>query len=187
MIRSIVVAASRNDVIGYRGALPWHIPEDLRRFRQLTMGHPVIVGRLTYDSIVNQLGRPLPGRTSIVISSQAQVGSSGQQIWVPSVASAISKAQELEARGLGSEVFIIGGASVYQQTLSIVDKVYLTRVHEDVSGDSVMPTGWLTGFRLVDREDSAEESAQEYSFLEYNRELLSWVFIAWKITEPQSS
>ena len=173
-IVSLIVAASQNDVIGAAGGLPWHIPEDMRRFRQLTTGHAVVLGRLTHESIVARLGRPLPGRTSVVLSSraarqaaqaaQAEAAAEGVS-WAGSLAAAMAAARAAEPAG---EVFVLGGASVYEQALPEIDRVYLTRVHREVSGDTAMPPGWLDGFTLVSREDRPGADGG-YSFLEYER------------------
>ena len=170
MITSLVVAASRNDVIGRGESLPWDIPEDLRHFKKLTAGHPVILGRVTFDSILKRLGRPLPNRMSIVISS-----SSGEQadnvLWAASLESGISIARELEARGAGTEVFVAGGASVYRQALPFVDKIYLTRVHREIAGDARMPSDWLQGYALTARADFPGPGSDCIcSFLEYKQE-----------------
>ncbi len=170
MITSLIVAASRNDVIGHGASLPWHLPEDLRHFKRLTVGHPVILGRVTHDSILKRLGRPLPDRTSIVISSRC-----GEQadnvMWTGSLDSAISAARDVAARAGDSEIFVIGGASVYRQALPFIDKIYLTRVHREVTGDACLPPGWLRGFVLtaqVDRPGTGSDCV--YSFLEYEKE-----------------
>ena len=171
---SLIVAAAENDVIGAAGALPWHLPEDLRRFRRLTTGHAVVLGRVTHESIVARLGRALPGRTSVVVSSRGAGGprAGGEVAWAGSVAAALAAAREAEARGgmpdPGGEVFVLGGASVYEQALPEVDRVYLTRVHREVAGDTSMPPGWLDGFTLVGR-DERPGAGGGFSFLEYRR------------------
>jgi len=171
MCTSLVVAASRNEVIGRGQDLPWHLPEDLRHFKKLTTGHPVIMGRITHQSIVARLGRPLTGRISVVISSHQNAGSDDAVRWVQSVDSAIAKAREVAGgHAVDSEIFVIGGASVYRQTLKSIDKIYLTRVHHDIDGDSSLPGGWLEGFRLVARDDRPSgPEGYSYSFLEYVR------------------
>ncbi|HEY3979799.1 MAG TPA: dihydrofolate reductase [Streptosporangiaceae bacterium] len=180
MTTSLIVAAAENDVIGAGGALPWHLPEDLRRFRRLTTGHAVVLGRVTHESIVARLGRALPGRTSVVVSSRGAAGAGGggaaddppEVAWAGSVAEAIAAARAAEARGgtpgLGSEVFVLGGASVYEQALPEVDRVYLTRVHREVAGDTSMPAGWLDGFTLAGRDERPGADGG-FSFLEYQR------------------
>jgi dihydrofolate reductase len=192
---SLIVAAAANDVIGAGGALPWHLPEDLRRFRRLTAGHAVVLGRVTHESIVARLGRALPGRTSVVVSSRGAALPGGVSVlggasdgtaevsWAGSVeeamaaareaeAGAAARAAEAEARGdlgaSGGEVFVLGGASVYAQALPEVDRVYLTRVHREVAGDTSMPAGWLDGFTVV-RHDDRPGPDGGFSFLEYER------------------
>jgi dihydrofolate reductase len=171
---SLIVAASSNDVIGAGGALPWHIPEDLRRFRRLTAGHAVVLGRVTHESIVARLGRALPGRTSVVVSSRA-AGGPAEVAWAGSVPAAMAAARAAEGGGAAraadaaaGEVFVLGGASVYEQALPEVDRVYLTRVHREVAGDTSMPAGWLDGFELVSR-DHRPDADGGFSFLEYER------------------
>ena len=190
---SLIVAAAANEVIGAGGALPWHLPEDLRRFRQLTTGHAVVLGRVTHESIVARLGRALPGRTSVVVSSRGMADGAGlggaadgtaEVAWAGSVDEAIAAAHAAEARAAeaggaeagargdlrasGGEVFVLGGASVYAQALPEVDRVYLTRVHREVAGDTSMPAGWLEGFALV-RSDERPGPDGGFSFLEYER------------------
>ena len=181
---SLIVAAAENEVIGAAGALPWHLPEDLRRFRRLTTGHAVVLGRVTHESIVARLGRALPGRTSVVVSSRgaAPTGTGGadgpgggggddgtaEVAWARSLEEAMAAARAAElltAAAGGGEVFVLGGASVYEQALAEVDRVYLTRVHREVAGDTSMPAGWLDGFTLVGRE----QRPGGFSFLDYER------------------
>jgi dihydrofolate reductase len=170
VMTSLIVAAARNDVIGADGALPWYLPEDLRRFKRLTVGHPVVVGRVTHESILTRLGCPLPERTSIVVSSRpaGQAGGPGV-VWTTSLDAALNTAQAAAADQV-DEVFVIGGASVYEQVLPQVDRVYLTRLHRDVDGDTAMPPGWLDGFTLTAREDRPGPDGG-YSFLDYRRDL----------------
>jgi dihydrofolate reductase len=219
MTASLIVAAAANEVIGRGGALPWHLPADLRHFRALTTGHVVVMGRLTHESIVDRLGHPLAGRTSIVISRtmrgpgtelagaahrtgtglagtgrSAGTGLAGTGLADPgrsagtgltgsphstgedrvlvvhSLESALAAAASIGAPAGSDEFFIIGGESVYRQALPAVDKIYLTRVHAEVSGDCRMPDDWLAGFELASREDAADPgSGTRYSFLGYRR------------------
>ena len=170
MIVSLIVAASVNECIGADGALPWYLPGDLRRFRELTTGHVVVMGRLTYQSILNRLGHPLTGRTSVVVSrTLGETGDPAVRV-ARSVPSALALAERLAAAAGDTEFFIIGGASVYGDTLPRADRVYLTRVHDQVAGDRSMPDGWLAGFELAARDDQAGAQApQPYSFLDYRR------------------
>jgi dihydrofolate reductase len=184
VITSLIVAAARNDVIGAGGTLPWYLPEDLRRFKRLTVGHPVVIGRVTHESILTRLGRPLPERTSIVVSSRTAGQAGADVVWATSLDAALNAALDT-ARATAApagtpatadpadpadEIFVIGGASVYEQVLPQVDRVYLTRLHRDVDGDTAMPPGWLDGFTLTAREDRPGPDGG-YSFLDYRRDL----------------
>jgi dihydrofolate reductase len=190
MIISMIVAASENDVIGRDGALPWRLPKDARRFRELTTGHVVVMGRVTYDSIVAALGRPLPDRASIVVTRAGQAPGStaaqepgspgpeaaggppagGQVVWARSLESALDEARRIATAAGDTELFVVGGVSIYCHVLPFADRVYLTRVHHVVEGDRSMPAGWLAGFDLVHREDVTDpKSHLAYSFLDYER------------------
>jgi dihydrofolate reductase len=170
MIVSLVVAASANEVIGADGALPWHLPGDMRRFRELTTGHVVVMGRLTYQSILDRLGHPLAGRTSIVVSrTLGDPGYPGVLV-ARSLPGALGLAGRIAAEAGDAEFFVIGGESVYRDTLPRADRVYLTRVHGEVTGDRSMPDGWLAGFELAARDDEAgAQGPLRYSFLDYHR------------------
>lgn len=126
---SIVVAASQNGVIGRDNQLLWRLPDDLKRFKQLTLGHPIIMGRKTFESI----GKPLPGRTSIIVTRSADYQAEGTLV-VHSLEEAFAAAGELDTE----EVFIIGGGEIYRQALenNSVDHVYLTRIYADSEGDT---------------------------------------------------
>jgi dihydrofolate reductase len=191
VVPAFLVAASDNDVIGAGGDLPWHIPEDMRRFRRMTMGHVVVLGRVTHESIVARLGRSLPGRTSIVISHAAlghamprprtpgqpspppappvSPAPGGPVLVAGSVTDALRLAGELASAAGDREFFIAGGESVYRQALEATGWIYLTRVHQDVAGDRSMPAGWLDGFRLVSREEGISATGIRYEFLDYER------------------
>lgn len=185
----MIVAASENDVIGRDGALPWRLPKDARRFRELTTGHVVVMGRVTYDSIVAALGRPLPDRASVVVTRASQAPgpaagqpgsarpdaagippSDGQVLWAGSLTSALDLAKDVAAAAGDEELFVAGGVSIYCDVLPFADRIYLTRVHHVVEGDRSMPPGWLAGFDLVRREDVTDSKSQlRYSFLDYER------------------
>ncbi len=128
MTISIIVAVAENQVIGYNNQLLWHIKEDLQRFKSLTLGHHIIMGRKTYDSI----GRPLPGRTNVVITRDKNYQADGCMV-VNSLEDALNMAHQ------DSEVFIIGGGDIYRQTLHLVNRIYLTRIHASFSGDTFFP------------------------------------------------
>ena len=125
---SIIVAAAANNIIGADGGLPWRLSEDLRRFKEVTMGKPMIMGRLTFESI----GKALPGRRSIVITGQADYQAAGVDVVTTPEAA-------LKLAGDADEVMIIGGGRVYEQFLPMTDRIYLTRVHTEVDGDTLFP------------------------------------------------
>lgn len=138
-----VVAVAENGVIGKDNKLPWHFSSDLQFFKKLTTGHTVIMGRKTFDSI----GKPLPNRENIVISRASHAPAAGVT-FVTSVAEALKKAQK-------GDTFIIGGASIYQETRGALDGVYLTRIHAAFAGDAFYP-GVPEGFREVSRTSLQE-------------------------------
>ncbi|WP_106396444.1 dihydrofolate reductase [Actinocorallia populi] len=160
----LIVAAAANDVIGRDNALPWHLPEDLRHFRKLTTGNVVVMGRKTYDSIITRLGRPLPDRSTVVLTRDpSEVAPHPDTTVTTTIEEALSAARSLAAPD-GREIFVCGGSSVYAQALPDITKIHLTRVHRDVDGDATMPEGWLTGFTERSRQDHSG-----YSFIEYAR------------------
>lgn len=170
MTVSLLVAAAENDVIGDDGRIPWRMPADLRRFAAMTKGHAVVMGRVTYDSIIGKLGRPLPGRHSVVISRGTGGEPTDAVTWVDSPAAAAEAADSLRERLDQREWFVIGGASVYQQMLTYVDSIHLTRVHAHVPGDTAMPPGWLDGFSPVTAERVIDPAADlSYSFIHLGR------------------
>ena len=130
MIVSLIVAMDENMGIGINNQLPWHLSDDLRRFKTLTMGHHIVMGRKTYESI----GGQLPGRTMIVISHNPEYQAEGI-LFANSLIGAIEQA---EKRG-ENEVFIVGGAEIYAQSLAIADRIYLTQVHTIVDADVFFP------------------------------------------------
>lgn len=138
---SIIVAVARNGVIGDKNTLLWHISEDLRHFKSLTSGHPVVMGRRTFES----LGRPLPNRTNVVISHR--------DIEIPGcrVVHSLDEALALFPSG-EEEVFVIGGAQVYAEALPRADRFYLTRVERDYEGDTRFPAWDPAAWRLVASE-----------------------------------
>ncbi len=145
-----------NRVIGANNALPWHLPEDLKRFRALTMGHHIVMGRKTYES----LGRLLPGRTTVIVTRNHDYKVEGAII-------AHSLEAAVKACHADKEVFIIGGAELYQQALSIVNKVYLTQIHADVTGDAHFPEMNLSAWREIGRESHVTEAGLAYSYVTY--------------------
>jgi dihydrofolate reductase len=161
---TIVVAATDAGVIGVGNDLPWHLPADLKRFKAMTLGHPVVLGRRTHESIVARLGRPLPGRTVIVVTSAPATPDGPAH--APTVPAALELARATPG---GGHVFVAGGAQVYLAALPYTDTVELTRVHADVAGDTVLPDGWLAGFTEVAREPGPAGEALPYTWLTYRR------------------
>lgn len=151
---SIVVAAAENNVIGKDNDLIWHLPADLKHFKRLTMGHPMIMGRKTFEAI----GKPLPGRTSIIITSQQDYTAAGC-IVVHSLEEAIAKGRELD-----EIVSVIGGANVYQQALPHTDKVYLTRVHHSFEGDVYFPELPENEWQVTEQEHHEPDEKNKYSY-----------------------
>ena len=156
---SIIVAMARNRVIGRDGQLPWHIPEDLKRFKQLTMGHHIVMGRKTWDS----LGRLLPGRRHVIVSRQPDYRVPGAQI-VRSLDTAIAACAGDE------EIFIIGGGEIYRQALTLTDRIYLTQVALDAEGDTAFPELQPQNWKEAAREHKVDPaSGIEYVFLTLQR------------------
>jgi dihydrofolate reductase len=157
---ALVVAADEEGGIGRGGGLPWHLPADLKHFRTLTMGKPVIMGRRTWESI----GRPLPGRRNIVVSRQPSVQAPGCEV-VGSLAEALQRVDD------AAEVCIIGGAEIYRLALPLADIIHLTRVHARVEADTFLPPLNPQEWRLRSREEHAadERHAYPYSFITLDR------------------
>ena len=166
----VVAAMTENGVIGRGGEMPWYLPADLARFRALTMGKPIIMGRLTYDS----LGRVLDGRYNIVLSRQRGFRTPGFQApgftVVHSFKDAFSKAREV-ASSSAREIAIIGGASVYEQALPYASHLHLTRVHATIDGDVRFPEVNLDEWHEVSRVERPADARNPYdmSFIELTR------------------
>ena len=157
---SIIVAVATNGVIGRDNKLPWHISTDLKRFKALTTGHTVIMGRKTFDEIGR---KPLPNRTNIVVSRSVLP----DDLFAVSIDAALARIPRTE-----EEAFIIGGAEIIRQTMARAERMYITQVHADVAGDTFMPEfDDVNEWRLVDREDFEADAKNDYpfSFLTYDR------------------
>ena len=157
---SLLVATDERGAIGRDGGLPWHLPNDLKRFKALTMGKPIVMGRKTWASI----GRPLPGRHNIVITRQAGFSAAGATV-------AGSLPQALAAAGDAPEVCVIGGAEIYRLALPHAGLIHLTRIHATVAADTYFPELGEGQWREAGREDHAadEKHAYAYSFIELRR------------------
>jgi dihydrofolate reductase len=130
----IIAAIGKNRALGKNEKLLWHIPDDLKRFKKLTWGHPIIMGRKTFESVVSVLGKPLPGRMNIVVTRDPSWQYDGV-IVMHSLEEGIEKAKELDQQ----EIFIGGGADIYRQALPLVDKLYLTLIDDEKEGDAFFP------------------------------------------------
>jgi len=152
----LIVAMSEDGTIGSKGKIPWHLSEDLRRFKQLTMGHPIIMGRKTYESI----GKPLPGRTNIVLTRTARFTAPSGVLAFGSLEPALDHCRHQHEES----AFIVGGAEVYRQALPFADKLFITEVHQYVNGDTTFPE-----YDHMEWVEVAREDRPEYSFVEYDR------------------
>ncbi len=162
---SIIVAVAENNVIGKDNQLIWRLPADMQFFKDKTMGHCVITGRKNYESIPEKF-RPLAGRTNIVITRQKDYKAPGA-IVVDSIESAISAAKETN----DSEIFIIGGAEIYKQSLAFSDKIYLTKIHHSFEGDTYFPELNLKEWKETNRVKGIvdEKNKYEHDFITYQR------------------
>lgn len=150
---SLVWAMSRNRVIGRNNTLPWRMPADLQHFRRLTTGHHIIMGRKNHEDI----GKPLPGRTNIVLTQQPDYTAPGCLV-VHSIEAALQVARE------DSEVFVIGGAMIYEQTLDLADRLYITEINADIEGDTLFPEFDRSGWTETSREEHAADEKNPYPY-----------------------
>lgn len=164
MILTLVVARAVNGVIGRDGGLPWHLPADLKHFKRLTVGKPVVMGRRTFDSI----GKPLPGRHNIVLTRDPAWRADGVTA-VPNLAEAVAAAG-LQAGARPDEIMIIGGATVYAEALPSARRAYLTEVHAEPAGDTLLPPFDPAVWAEIARATHAGEGdAPGYSFVTLER------------------
>ncbi len=155
MTISIIVAVSENGVIGKDNQLIWRLPDDLKRFKNLTLGHPIIMGRKTFDSI----GKALPGRTSIVITRNPDFFA--ENVFVAhNLADAVKKAKETGA----DEAFVIGGGNIYDQALALSDKLYLTKVHANIEGDTFFELQDPEKWQEIERISHESDERHQFSF-----------------------
>jgi dihydrofolate reductase len=158
MLVSLIAAVAENGVIGREGGLPWRLSTDLQRFKRLTMGHPIIMGRRTWDS----LGRSLPGRTSIVVTRQSEFRPPAPEVRVAhSLDDALATASK--SPGGETEAFIIGGGQLYAAALPKADRLYLTRVLAAVEGDARFPAYDESQWQLISSEYFSADAKNEYS------------------------
>jgi len=160
MLVSIIAAMDRNRLIGNNNQLPWHLPADLAHFKRVTMGKPIIMGRKTYESI----GRPLPGRTNIVLTRSPDFNAEGVLI-------ANSLQQALDYVAVEEEVMVIGGSTIYELALPRADRLYLTYVEDSFEGDAWFPDFNLEQWSIVASEEHSadEKNSSAYRFVAYAR------------------
>lgn len=150
---SIVVAHSTNNVIGKDGGMPWHLSEDLKRFKAITTGKPIIMGRLTYESI----GRALPGRQNIVITRQTDFAADGCDV-------VSCPADALQITADATEVMVIGGGHIYAQFLRRTDRIYRTLIEAEIAGDTFFPDLVPAEWQITESETFPENADREWSF-----------------------
>lgn len=161
-IVSLLVAVARNGVIGRNNDLPWHLPEDLKRFKALTLGYPVVMGRRTYESIIERTGKPLPGRDNIVVTRRAGYAAPGCRV-------VHSLEEALAAASGATTVFVIGGADIFALALPLATRLDVTEIDADVEGDVVFPAYDRGEWREVSREPGDGAAGLRYDFVVYER------------------
>ena len=157
---------AQNQVIGRNNSLPWHLPEDLKYFKRITLGKPVIMGRKTFESI----GKPLPGRTNIVITRNPQFAAEGVKT-VASLEAARELCESITETDGTAEAMVIGGAEIFRQVLPVADRLYLTKIHAEVEGDTFFPAFDHNDWQEIAREDfeASGPNPYNYSFLILDR------------------
>lgn len=150
---SIIVALSENNVVGVKNQLPWKLSADLKRVKALTMGHHIIMGRKTYESI----GKPLPGRTNVIITRNKDFKAEGCVI-------ARSLEHALEISKDDSEVFIFGGGEIFRDAMNLASKIYMTRVHTSIKGDTHFPEVKPFDWRIIHLEEFKADEKNEYDY-----------------------
>lgn len=160
---SMIVAYAKNNIIGNHGQMPWSIPADLAYFKKTTMGSPIIMGRVTWES----LGRPLPGRLNIVISRNSDYALEGAEL-VSDLKSAINLAKE---KAPDQDIFIIGGGQIYAEALDsgLADKVYATEIHHNIEGDTAFPELDMSIWKEISREPQPIDNNYDFDFVIYQR------------------
>jgi dihydrofolate reductase len=157
---SLIVGMGRNRVIGLDGDLPWYLPNDLKNFKKVTMGCPVIMGRKTYESIVDRIGKPLPGRTNIVLTRNQDYKCESE------ICSSFTEGFVAAKQESPEEIFIIGGEGVYRSALEedVIDKLYITNIDCEVEGDVFFPEVDLSKWKLISTEQCSKDERHEYDY-----------------------
>jgi len=158
---SLVAAVARNGVIGRDGGVPWRLPEDMRHFREVTMGHPVVMGRKTWESLPDRF-RPLPGRDNIVVTRNPNWAAQGAD-------RAGSVEEALRLLDPAPEVFVIGGGEIYASALPVADELRLTEIDAEIEGDTTFPDWDRAEFEEVSREPHMAEDGTPFAFVTYER------------------
>lgn len=163
---ALIVAMASNRVIGRDNQLPWHLPNDLKYFKATTLGKPVVMGRKTYESI----GRPLPGRTNIVVTTNRAFRPEGVEV-VHSVDEGLDLAQRVAKADGVEELMVIGGAQLYEAVMPQVDRLYVTQVHAIVEGDALFPELEFSQWQELscERHKAGDNNPYDYSFIAYQR------------------
>lgn len=157
-----IVACAENGTIGRDGTMPWHLPQDLKFFKKITSGHIIIMGRKTHESI----GKPLPNRYTVVVTRQKDYQPEGVAV-VNSLDEAYGHCTDLMEEW-GNEVFIVGGAEIYKQTLDRVDTIYMTLIHREVKGDTFYPMHAIKEFEAISEESHSEPESFSFQTLKRN-------------------
>ncbi|MGD8744170.1 MAG: dihydrofolate reductase [Candidatus Woesebacteria bacterium] len=162
MIVSLIAAVSENYVIGNKGKIPWNLPADLKRFKKITMGHHIIMGRETFESI----GKPLPGRKNIVVSRNKKYEAEGCR-----VVHSLKDALEIAKTNKEDEVFVIGGEQIYSLALPRADKIYLTKVKKNYEGDTFFPEMDMNNWKVTSKESfkSNGDNPLAFEFIIYEK------------------
>ncbi len=150
---SLIVAMATNRAIGLKNEMPWHLSADLKKFKTITMGSPIVMGRKTYESI----GRPLPGRTNIIISRNNAYQQPGCEVF-NNIDKAIAACQKY------NEIFVIGGATLYESMLEVADNLYLTEIHKQLDGDTFFPAIKKSEWLEIEREDILTDPSVDFNY-----------------------
>ncbi|MFT5720411.1 MAG: dihydrofolate reductase [Motiliproteus sp.] len=163
---ALMVAQAENRVIGIKNTLPWYLPEDLKYFKAVTLGKVIIMGRKTYESI----GRPLPGRTNIVVSRDRNYSVEGVTV-MHSLPHALEEARRVSGLNGAEEALVIGGAELYAQALPLAERLYLTQVHHSIEGDTFFPELDCAQWQQISRRDfeAVAPNPHAYSFITLDR------------------
>ncbi|MDR4888608.1 dihydrofolate reductase [Fredinandcohnia sp. QZ13] len=158
---SLLLAMDKNQLIGKDNDLPWRLPADLAYFKRVTMGHPIIMGRKTYDSI----GRPLPGRENIIVTRDTSYKAEGCKV-IHSIDEIVKMSEETE-----QELFVIGGAEIFKEILPYSDRLYITEIDEEFEGDTYFPAFDKAEWQVISKEKGIkdEKNPYEYTFLVYEK------------------